>query len=150
FTITATDSNHCTGSRSLTIQIHPQPSIQFSSTTYNVNRTGGSATIILTRTGGVDGSVTVSFNTTRGSATPSVDYTDTTGTLTFGPGDRSPKTLTIPILNNISPNGNKTVALSLNVLAGNARAGTPSTATLTIIDNNPQAPSQFEFSASSY
>src|SRR5262249_43283100 len=76
----------------------PQPgALQFSSRMYAVNENGGTATITVTRTGGSDGSVTVNYATSNGTATAGSDYTATSGTLTFAAGETS-KTFTIPIL----------------------------------------------------
>ena len=79
--------------------------------------------------------VTVNYATiTGGTATAGSDYTATSGTLTFAPGETS-KTFTIPITNDTVVDSNETVKLSLTSPT-NAVLGTPASATLTIIDND--------------
>ena len=111
--------------------------IQFSSATYSVNENGGSATITVTRTGGSSGAVGVSYATSNGTATAGSDYTSTSGTLSWANGDTSSKTFSIPILDDSAYEGNETVNLTLSSPTGEATLGSPSTAVLTIVDNDP-------------
>jgi hypothetical protein len=122
--------------------------LQFSTSTYSVAESGGSATITVTRTGGSAGTVTVHYATSNGTALASTDYTSTNGTLTFNPGDTS-ETFTIPILNDGQTDGNETVNLTLSSPGGGATLGTPAAALLTIAETNGQ-PGQFQFGATAY
>jgi Mg-chelatase subunit ChlD len=63
-----------------------------------VNEAAGTATFTVTLTGASTQPVTVNFGTTDGTALAGTDYTATSGTLTFAPGE-STKTITVPILN---------------------------------------------------
>ena len=72
--------------------------LQFSTSSYTVNETQSTATITVTRTGGSNVPVAVNYATSNGSATAGSDYTASSGTLNFAPGETS-KTFTIPILN---------------------------------------------------
>src|SRR5262249_1562975 len=77
----------------------PQPgAMQFSNAAYSVNENGGSASITVTRTSGSNGSVSVGYATSNGTATAGSDYTATSGTLTFADGETS-KTIVVPITN---------------------------------------------------
>jgi len=109
--------------------------LQFSSPTYSVNESGGSATINVTRTSGSDGAVTLSYATTDGTATAGSDYTTATGTLTWAAGDNGTKSFTVPVTNDTIAEGNETVNLALSAPTGGASLGTPSSAVLTIVDN---------------
>ena len=111
-------------------------SFQFSLSTYSVNENGGSVTITVTRTGGSNGAVGVSYATSNGTATAGSDYTSTSGTLSWADGDTSSKTFSIPILDDSAYETDETVNLTLSSPTGGATLGSPSTAVLTIIDND--------------
>ena len=76
-------------------------SLQFSGATYNASETNAMVTIIVTRTGGSDGAVTVAYATSNGTATAGSDYTATSGTLSFATGETS-KTFNVTVLNDTS------------------------------------------------
>jgi hypothetical protein len=113
----------------------PTPgTLQFSAPTFAANVTGGVATITVTRNNGSQGTVTVSYATSDGSATAGLSYTATAGTLTFGPGITS-QSFTIPILSGAAGRGNQTVNVTLSTPTGGATLGAQTTAVLTLIDN---------------
>jgi hypothetical protein len=126
---------------SFTINAAPAGALQLSAATYSVAETGGSATITITRTGGSSGAVGVTVATTTGTATAGTDYTAINQAVTFATGDTASKTVTIPILNDAFVEGNETVTVTLSSPTGGAALGTPSTAVLTITDDdaNPVA-----------
>ena len=89
----------------------------------------------VTRMGDVSGSFSVNFATSDGTAIAGSDYTATTGTLNFGPGELS-KNVSIPILNDdLFENGNETFNLNLSSPTNGAIVTTPST-TIIIQDND--------------
>ena len=114
----------------------PAGTLQFSAATYSVAENGGNATITITRTGGSAGAVGVSFATSNGTATAPSDYTAVTQTVSFANGDTANKTVSIPIVNDTSVEPNETVNLALSSPTGGATLGSPSTAVLTITDND--------------
>jgi major membrane immunogen (membrane-anchored lipoprotein)/ribosomal protein L35AE/L33A len=129
----------------------PDPGIlQFSSATYSVNENGGSVTITVTRTEGTAGNVDVTYATSDGTATAGSDYTFTTGTLTLADGVTS-ATFSVPIIDDTTFETNETVNLTLSSPTNGATLGTPSTAVLTIVENDP-APSagSLQFSSATY
>jgi len=111
-----------------------QSSIQFSSTAYNVGEGDGYATITVTRTGGTS-AVGVNYATSNGTATAGSDYTAVSGTLSFAVSETT-KTFNIPVINDTAVEGNETVNIALSNPTGGATLGTPSTAVLTIIDDD--------------
>src|SRR5262249_7165008 len=122
--------------------------IQLSASSYSASEAAGTVTITATRTGGSDGAISVAFSASSGSATAGLDFTAVTGTLTWAAGDSSSKTFTVPILEDSLVEGNETVVLSLSTVAGGATLGTPASATLTIIDDDPPvANGKLQFSA---
>jgi len=111
------------------------PVVDFSSSTYSVAEDAGSATITVTLTPTSENVVTVDYETVEGTATAGEDYTTTSGSLTFNPGDSS-KTFTVAILEDEVEEGNETVTLNL-AHASNANIGSNNPATLTILDSGP-------------
>jgi plastocyanin len=125
--------------------------LHFGSATYNVNEGGGSATVTVVRSGGDDGAVGVSYATSNGSATAGNDYTTRTGTISFADNQDGTKSFTVPILDDSQVEGNETVNLTLSNPTGGASLGSPSSATLTIVDNDSAgSPGTLSFSAPSY
>lgn len=86
-------SCHCTGIPGTTGPYHS--AVQFSSPTYYTEELYGNLTIPVTRTGNNQTS-SVSYRTVDGSALAGTDYTATSGTLSFQPGDTQ-KNIVIPI-----------------------------------------------------
>ncbi|HKO44150.1 MAG TPA: Calx-beta domain-containing protein, partial [Pyrinomonadaceae bacterium] len=122
----------------------PGGELQFSSATYSSNENTALITVI--RVGGFAGTTTVDYTTSNGTATAGSDYTTTSGTLTFSHGSTSQSFL-IPISNDTSDEPNETVNLTLSNVSGTGSLGTPSTAVLTIIDDDPPS---FSLDASTY
>ncbi|MDR3634721.1 MAG: Calx-beta domain-containing protein [Isosphaeraceae bacterium] len=119
--------------------------IQFSSPTYSVSESAGTATITVTRADGDGGAVSVHYATSDGTAGAGTDYTATSGTLNFPDGVDS-ETFTIPILDNPNPTGDLTVDLALSDATGGATLGSPTAAVLTIA----QGAGSLQFSAPTY
>jgi len=105
-----------------------------------VSETAGTLAVSVARTGGTQGAVTVDFLTQPGSATQDVDYTGTSGTLTWADGEGGTKTITVPILDDaiVDPNEYFYVILQ-NVTGGAILDYTYYYTYVTIIDdeNNP-------------
>lgn len=132
-------------------------SLQFSASSYTVSEGVGTATITVTRTGGSDGAVSVSYATVvGGSATggatcgAGVDFVNTGGTLNWSNGDGASKTFSVTICddNVYETPSPETVSLALSSPTGGATLGTPNTATLNINENDT-APS-LQFSSATY
>jgi hypothetical protein len=99
--------------------------------------TGNAVLVRVSRTGDTSGSFSVNFNTSDGTAIAGSDYTATSGTLNFGPGEAS-KNVSIPILNDdLFENGNETFNLNLSSPTNGAIVTTQST-TVIIQDNDSQ------------
>ncbi|MFN8600398.1 MAG: Calx-beta domain-containing protein [Candidatus Binatia bacterium] len=108
--------------------------VRFSATAYEVGEADGTATITIQREGG-DGEVSVSYESTTGSATPGADYTGVSGEVTFADGETS-KTFTVPILDDHLDEGDETLGLRLVAAGGDAVLDVPDAATLTIRDSS--------------
>lgn len=108
---------------------------EFSSPTYSVDENAGTATITVNRTQGDIGAVSVDYVVTPGTATAGVDYTPVSGTLLFA--DRqTTATITVPIIDDLIGEGDETLTLGLTNPQGGAVVGTPSVATLTIVEDD--------------
>jgi plastocyanin len=119
----------------------PQPgALRFSNASFSRNEGGGSATITVQRVNGDDGPVSVQYATGGGTATANSDYTPSNGTLNWPDNDDNPKTFTVPILEDTADEPNETVGLFLSNPTGGAVLGSPSTANLTIVDNDDSGP----------
>src|SRR5262249_55504358 len=121
------------------------PNVQLSQSTYTVNESAGSVIVTITRTGNLSGPATVNYATsdaaglvscgvTNGIATERCDYATTAGTARFAAGENS-STVTIPIVNDALVEGNENFNFSLSSPTG-ATLVSPSTATITIVDND--------------
>ena len=133
--ITHTTSGRTSNTNPLTVNTAPlYGSLSFGSATYSVSENGGTVIITVNRTGGSDGTVTVDYQTSDGTAIDGSDYTATSGTLTFSEGETS-KTFIIIIKDDTQYEGKETVNLTLSSPTGGAMLGEPSSAVLTIIDN---------------
>ena len=96
--------------------------------------------VTVNRTGGSKGAVSVSFTTSDGTAVGGADYTPVTATVVFPDGDDSPRRVLVPILQDTLPEGDETVNLTLSQPGGCAALGTPASATLTLVDDDPLPP----------
>jgi hypothetical protein len=122
----------------------------FSQSSYTVDESAGTAAITVQRTGGVSGTVTIFYTTGGGSATANQDYTPVSGTLTFENGVNS-RTINVPIGDDGDEESDETVGLALSNPTGGASLGSPSTATLTIVDDDiPGQPGAFRYSQSNF
>ncbi|MGV3658966.1 MAG: S8 family serine peptidase [Prosthecobacter sp.] len=99
----------------------------------------GALAVAVTRTGGLEGSATVNYATSNGSATAGSDYTSTNGTLTFAAGELT-KTFSIPITNDSVQEANETIQVTLSAAGGNTTLGMLTTGTVTILDNDTPTP----------
>ena len=95
-------------------------------------------TITVTRTGGSTGPVTATFSTSDGTAVAQVDYETVNNTVFFADGDAQSRFINLPLLDDqVGGEPDKTVTLALSQPGGCTALGTPSTAVLTIRDDDP-------------
>ena len=120
-------------------------SFALSAASYSVSEGGGSAPITITRSGSVAVPDSVHFATTNGTAIAGSDYTTVSQDVSFAAGETS-KIVSVPITDDGLVESSETVSLSLSSPSAGTTLGSPSTATLTIQDND----SALAFSASSY
>jgi hypothetical protein len=119
----------------------PTPTVKFSAATYTVNEAAGTATITATLSAQSGFTVTANYATSGNTATAGDDYIDTSGILTFAPGQTS-RTFSVSILEDVLDEGVEAVNLALSA-PSNATLGTPAGASLRIDDNDPMPSVQF-------
>ena len=116
--------------------IDTESGFSFASSGFTVTEDGIAATITVQRTGVTNGTVSVNYaTTTNGTAVAGLQYSSTSGILTFTNGQIS-QTFTIPIIDNNVTGGSETVGLALSNPSATATLVSPSTATLTIFNND--------------
>lgn len=126
-------------------------SLAWSAPTYSVNEAGGGVTLTALRTGGDDGEVSASYSTANGTATAGSDYAARSGTLTWLDNDDNPRQVTVPITNDAAMESNEVFSVALSAPTGGATLGSPSTATVTIVDNDSGGgPGTLAFSAAAF
>jgi uncharacterized repeat protein (TIGR01451 family) len=113
----------------------PVGTIQLVSVTPNpVNETGGSVTVQVERIDGVSKALAINYSTANGTALAGVNYTTTTGTLTWAEGETGLKSFKIPVL----ADGTYSPSLNFQVNLAAANADTtitgPTSETVTILN----------------
>jgi hypothetical protein len=103
--------------------------IVLTSLTYSTDTQAGSATVYVTRHANTNVTNTIQYATANGTAIAGQDYTRTSGTLIFNPGDVT-KTISIPIINHPQTSSTN-FQVSLKSPTG-AALGSPRAATVTI------------------
>jgi uncharacterized repeat protein (TIGR01451 family) len=109
---------------------------QFSSATYAVAETAGVADMPVERMDGSLGAASVSYQTVAVNATPGLDFTPTSGTLSFAAGQTTAM-IQVPVLDDTWENHDEYVNVVLQGPTGGAGLGPVSTASLRIIDVDP-------------
>jgi uncharacterized repeat protein (TIGR01451 family) len=154
-TVTSAENQLDSARTSATATVNVQESagvLQFSATNYAVPETAGFAALNVTRIDGTKGPVTVQFQTSALNATPGLDFTPAFGTLSLADGQSS-ATIIVPVLSDPWDNQDEYLGVVLSSPGGGALVGSQSTATLRIIDVDPNTTppeiSQLSWSGSS-
>ncbi|MGL4400766.1 MAG: S8 family serine peptidase [Luteolibacter sp.] len=120
----------------------------FTAATTSSGEETNSLPVSVTRTGGREEQATVNYTTTGGTATAGSDFTSTSGTLTFAPGELV-KSFTIPILNDNTPEAAESFTVTLSNATGGLTLGSQIVATATLFDgdsDNDTLPDDYEVS----
>lgn len=136
FTATATDPGGNTSEFSVCTSgvVNNPGTLQLSTNSLTQLENSGSFTINVNRTNGSTGTVTVHYATADGTAHAPADYTSTSGTLTFNDGETI-KPITVPIIDDNTPEGFENFTLTLSSPTGGAVLGGTTLANLSIQDN---------------
>ncbi|MCJ7670348.1 MAG: DNRLRE domain-containing protein, partial [Dehalococcoidia bacterium] len=139
----------CAGGLTVTNLPQQRGSLQFKSSTYTVAEDAGSIRIYVSRTNGSYGPASVSYATFDGTAKAGSDYTARSGTLSWSDGDATDKYFDVSITNDSTPENDETFTANLSGASG-ASLGSPSTTTVTIVDEDPQLRGTVQFKSSTY
>jgi hypothetical protein len=101
-------------------------SLSVASTTASVAENAGLVTLTFRRSGSIVGVVGCSYATANGSASAGVNYTLTSGTLSWSNGDGADKTVSVPVINT-SMLDTKTFTMTISSATGGAVLGATTT-----------------------
>ena len=115
-------------------------SLQFASAAFSVDESAGLATIVVTRSGGSVGPVTVEiYRVSGGTVMGGGDvpqWLDYVAQLSWPDGDASDRSFTVPIIDDAAAEPDEAVQFLLLFPTGGAAFGTPTDTVLTIIDDD--------------
>ena len=100
-----------------TIAPEPDPELSFANSNITVGENAGTATLTVELDRASTGTVTVGYATSDQTAQAGVDYTATSGTLTFAASETS-KTITVPILNDTAYDPTERFRVTLSNASG--------------------------------
>ena len=123
--------------------------IRLGAPSYSVEESDGLLQLSVERISGTAGTVSVDFTTTAESASAEEDYSPVSGTLEWSDGDDGIQTITLPILDDEELEGPETLHLLLSNVV-NGELGDPSSAQITIIDDELPSPGTIQLSAAEY
>ena len=107
--------------------------VQLKATPASVSEGAGSVDIVVMRTGGSTGAVSVAVATEAGTATAGQDFVATSTTVQFADGDAADKIVSIPLVNDGIPEGAE--SFKVNMTSAANPFATP--LTVTIVDDDP-------------
>lgn len=108
---------------------------EFSSAEFTSNENATNLVITVRRSGGLLGAATIDYSSRSGTASGGVDYTDVSGTLSFGSGENT-RTFTIPLLNDNLAEDPETIDLILSNPTGGAVLGQQPVASVRLISDD--------------
>jgi ribosomal protein L35AE/L33A len=139
------------GTAEVTIVDNESGTLQFSIGAYLINESDGSLAIVVTRTGGNNGAVSVNVNTADGTAKAGTDYIGLSDMrLNWGDGNSSPKTFYINLIDDENIEGDEDFRVILSEPTGGATIGNNGEATVTITDDEASQNGTLQFSKASY
>lgn len=94
--------------------------IKFDETSVSVSERAGFVSLVVERSGGEDGAVTVDYITMDGTATSPSDYQASSGTLSWGDGDGTDRVLTIALVADTRSEPTETFLVRLTSASGGA------------------------------
>ncbi len=126
--------------------------VQFAETSFGALEVSGPVVFSVRRQGGTAGTLSVTYATSNGTALAGPDFVAQSGTLTWGPGDASVKTINVPVTSDGTNENGEFFNMTLTNPAGpvGAFVGFPSTAYGIIVDAwplNNALPSAFTVAA---
>lgn len=115
--------------------------LQLSAATYSAAEAAGGVTITVSREGGSDGSASVQYATSDGSAVAGSDYTSASGVLHWLDGDGSDKQFSVAVRDEFAIEEDETFNVVLSGASGSA-LGSRGSAVATILNDDTPAPEE--------
>lgn len=109
--------------------------VAFGSPVFVVNEGDGTVVLNVLRLNGTNGTTSVSYATTNGTATGGQDFSPSSGVLTFNPGETI-KSINIAIMDDAVIEGDENFTVHLFNPSPGVQLGNPSVATVVIVDND--------------
>lgn len=116
----------------------PPGQISFGAATYSAGEDSGHLNISLTRANGSGGAATVKISVIGGTATLGSDFTISATEITWAAGESGAKSVTLNLINDLAFEGEENALLNLSIVSGNATLGGIASATVTILDDDPE------------
>jgi uncharacterized delta-60 repeat protein len=135
-TVTASNGVAPAATQTFDLVVLSGGALQFDASSYTVNENAGTATITVNRVGGSAGATSVNFVITGNTASSGSDFAPANATLNFANGETS-KTVTVTIIDDAVNERDEFANLFLNSVTGTGRLGTPTVASLTILNDDP-------------
>ena len=107
--------------------------VAFAAETYGPSEAGGSTTLVVKRTGGTAGPVSVQWTTVHGTAGAG-DYVAASGVLSWADGDGADKLILVTLTNDSEQEGTESFRVVLSAPTG-ASLGTPAETSVQIVDD---------------
>lgn len=145
--VSSSNSSAVSSTSSSSSSYNPGGTVRFNSNEYNVDKNvaTGNIDITIVRIGGNQGSGTVDYAFTGGTAIAGKNFTPLSGTLSFATKETSKKVV-LQVFNDTSTTGTKTVNLTLSNPKGALVLGEPKTVVLKINDPNVSSSSSISSS----
>ena len=111
-------------------------SLSFGAASLSVGEGGGAAQLVVRRTGGTTGAVSVRVVTHDGTATGGADYAPVDQVVTFPAGDAANKTVAVPIVDDGAVEAPEQLHAMLTAPTGGAALADPTMAAIEILDDD--------------
>lgn len=115
-------------------EINSPGELAFTYANFNTKENWGYVRVYVDRTAGLIGPISVDYSVGGGTALPGIHYQSVSGTLNLADGQKQ-AWFDIPLINNNTYGGTKTLEVRLSNPTGGARLGGLSTALVTILDD---------------
>jgi hypothetical protein len=127
----------------------PAGSIAWTAATASVAEDAGTLTLTASRSGGSAGAASVQYATAGGTATSGTDFTAASGSLNWADGESGARSVTVTVANDTTVEAAETFTVTLADATG-ASLSAPSTATVTINDEDIPPAGALAFSSASF
>ena len=112
------------------------PRVRMAASRIEVSEGGVEAKVTVELSGPPNGELTVAYTTAGATASAGEDFEATSGTLTWGTGDGSPRSITVRLFEDSVPEGNESFWVSLGDVGGGTLDAARSATEIVLLDND--------------